>query len=144
MARHFAKSFERVVRIAAYVALLISGIGVLVWTPQSYEGISLVFTYGWGAFQILGGGVALCALLARRVLWEWRVVLFAALGVGLYAGLSWVQVFTEAPVHTGRAGEITALFFLLVARWAMLWVKVEEAEAQLLAHKEAAQEDAWD
>ncbi|QCR53194.1 hypothetical protein C1N80_06110 [Brachybacterium sp. SGAir0954] len=129
MARHFAKSFERVVRIAAYVALLISGIGVLVWTPQSYEGISLAFTYAWGIFQVLGGGVALIALLARRVLWEWRVVLVAALGVGFYAGLSWVQVLTEAAVHTARAGDITALFLLLVARWAMLWVKVEEAEA---------------
>lgn len=144
MARHFAKSFERVVRIAAYAALLISGIGVLVWTPQSYEGISLAFTYAWGAFQVLGGGVALIALLARRVLWEWRVVLLAALGVGLYAGLSWVQVLTEAPVHTGRAGDITALSLFLVARWAMLWVKVEEAEALQLARQEAVQEDAWD
>lgn len=129
MARHFAKSFERVVRIAAYAALLISGIGVLAWTPRSYEGISLAFTYGWGIFQLLGGGVALCALLARQVLWEWRVVLFVALGVGFYAGLSWVQAFTEAAVHTARAGDITALLLLLIARWAMLWVKVEEAEA---------------
>ena len=144
MARHFAKAFERVVRIVAYAALLISGIGVLAWTPQSYEGISLAFTYAWGIFQVLGGGVALIALLARRVLWEWRVVLLAALGVGLYAGLSWVQVLTEAPVHTGRAGDITALFLLLVARWAMLWVKVEEAEALQLARQEAVQEDAWD
>lgn len=129
MARQFAKGFERVVRIATYAALLISGLGVLLWTPQSYEGISLLFTYAWGAFQVLGAGVAMVALLAKKVLWEWRVVLLAALGVGLYAGLSWVQVFTEAAVHTGRAGDITALTLLLVARWAMLWVKVEEAEA---------------
>lgn len=129
---------EDLARAAAYGFFVISGAGALLFPLQSYDQITEAFNLGWGVLQ-LPAVVAMVAVLAQKPLLEWRVLPVLVAGVGLYAAISWIAFGTQVPSHLGRAGEMTALTLLVIARYFALWQKVEDAqriEAVLSTHRE--------
>ena len=137
MHRRRARSLERVFRVGAYAFIVYSGVSSFVFPLRSYGAFSELLTMGWGGLQIVFGLVALFAVATSRPLLEWRVVGLVAAGVLLYGMLGWAQTLTEAPSHGARSGDITALVFLLAARFAFLWDQVETAEAEAEAREQA-------
>lgn len=129
---------EDLARAAAYGFFVVSGIGALVFPLQSYDQITDLFNTGWGVLQ-LPALLAMVAVLARKPLLEWRVLPIIAAGIALYAVISWIAFSTQVFSHLGRAGEMTALTLLVIARYFALWQKVEDAErleAVLSTHRE--------
>lgn len=129
---------EDAARAAAYGFFVVSGIGALLFPLQSYDQITEAFNLGWGVLQ-LPALVAMIAVLAGKPLLEWRVLPVLVAGIGLYAVISWIAFGTQVHSHLGRAGEITGLALLVVARFFALWQKVEDAqriEAVLSSHRE--------
>lgn len=118
---------EDLARAAAYAFFVVSGVGALLFPLQSYDQITASFNLGWGVLQI-PSVAAMIAVLAGKPLLEWRVLPVLAAGIGLYVAISWIAFGTQVPSHLGRAGEITGLLFLILARFFSLWQKVEDAE----------------
>lgn len=141
MRRHLARRLEQGFRVAAYAFIVYSGISTFVFPLRSYGAFSDALVFGWGGLQILFGIAALIAVASNKPLLEWRVIGLIAAGILLYALLGWAQVATEAPSHGARAGDITALVFLLAARFAFLWDQVETAEAEAEARERAREGD---
>lgn len=128
MPRRWKARGEDAARAIAYTWLIVSGIGVLAFPLQSYTDMGTqILSLGWGVLQ-LTAVIALAGVVFQKPLWEWRVLVFMGLGVAAYAGISWIAVITQAPSHMGRAGDITFIVFILIARFFAMWQKVEDAQ----------------
>lgn len=120
---------EALIRVAMYALITVSGAAVLLHPPRSYGQVSEVLTAGWGWLQLLAA-VGVIAVIARKPLWEWRIVGPVACGILLYALVSFQAVGGEGLGHLPRATDISALSLALLARFFVLWQKVLQAEAQ--------------
>lgn len=100
----------------AYACVAAAGAWVLISPPASYSGLSTALTIAWGALCLVPGILTAFGTLSRRYRWEWLSLWWAAMGVGMYAVLSWGQVFGDGPGHGPRALLVTALALLLIRR----------------------------
>lgn len=131
---------EDAIRALVYALITISGASVLLHPPRSYGQVADILTTGWGLLQLLAI-VGFIAILTRKPLWEWRIAGPVACGILLYALVSYQAVGSEGFGHLPRATDITALSFMLLARFFALWQKVEQAKAQVHAETEAGEGD---
>lgn len=134
MSRRLARA-EALIRAVMYGLITISGASVLLHPPRSYGQVADVLTTGWGLLQLLAV-VGVVAVLARKPLWEWRIAGPVACGILLYALVSFQAVGDEGLGHLPRATDISALSFALLARFFVLWQKVEQAKVQAHAISE--------
>lgn len=138
MSRQLARA-EALIRVVMYSLITISGASVLIHPPRSYGQVADVLTTGWGVLQVLAV-VGVIAVVTRRPLWEWRIAGPVACGILLYALVSFQAVGSEGRGHLPRAADISALSLALLARFLVLWQKVEQAKVQVHAI-DASEED---
>lgn len=132
------KFFEDAFRVIAYLGIFFSGIAVFVWPLQTYDGISSIFMYSWGIFQLFAI-IGAFALIFRKPLWEWRVVVWMAVGVFGYFTLTLLSVLQGSETFLARLGDIGALVALLVSRFFFQWgevLKAQEIESVVRDHEE--------
>lgn len=135
-ARHRLRAAERACRAALFMFVAYSGFSALAFPPGSYADYAELMTTAWGVLQLIPALIALWAVATGRVLWEWRMLPAMIVGVSMYAALGWVQAVTDVPSHGGRAGDISALVFVLAARFFYLWRKVVQAQIHVDAVRE--------
>lgn len=100
----------------SYLCIAAAGAWVLISPPSSYSGLSTALTVLWGVLCLIPGMLMAAGVAGRRYRWEWLSAWWAAMGTGMYAVLSWSQVFTDGPGHGPRALFMCALTLILIRR----------------------------
>lgn len=132
------KFFEDAFRVIAYLGIFFSGIAVFAWPLQTYDSVSSIFMYSWGIFQLFAI-IGVFALVLRKPLWEWRVVVFMAFGVCGYFSITLLSFFQGNDTFLARLGDIGALVALLVSRFFFHWgevLKAQRIESVMQDHEE--------
>lgn len=126
---------EDAIRIGMYAWITISGASVLYHPPRSYGQVADILTTGWGLLQLLAV-VGVIAVIAGKPLWEWRTAGPVAAGILFYALVSFQAVGSEGLGHLPRAADISALSLAILARFFVLWQKVEQAKVRARAEED--------
>ena len=103
-------------RAGSYSALLVSGIGAVVLTPNIISNqLSTTLTDVWGAFAVLGGLLSLYGTLTERFRFELVGMPLVATAIFMYAFTLWTLT-AEVATRLSQAAATTGLFLLILIR----------------------------
>lgn len=117
-----------------YVWGTVAGIAVLVYPPRTYIGSDLIITIVWGTLLLAACAVAVLGVVVRRYVLEWAACYAMAVGIALYAYLSWAAV----PGSIGsipRASILTGLIGVPLARGTFIAIEDYMARTARIARQ---------
>lgn len=94
---------------------------IVIFPPITYEGLGLAASVGWGLLVGLGSLLIVIGQVKRIYQVELPGTMLAAVGLTIYALLSWQQVATGSTGSGARALILIILIGIVIARGMDLW-----------------------